>query len=82
MILFLYRSESVEKPSPVDKSYEPVSQVTPSLPPATLPKPSTEGKIKFLTVKISSVIQDSHENASVYCIMLCAERHSLLLPYT
>lgn len=38
------RSESVEKPSPVEKRYEPVSQVTPSLPPATLPKPSPEAK--------------------------------------
>uniref|UniRef100_A0A8C4HVQ9 Zona occludens protein 1 n=1 Tax=Dicentrarchus labrax TaxID=13489 RepID=A0A8C4HVQ9_DICLA len=33
------RTESVEKPSPVEKKYEPVPQVTPSLPPATLPKP-------------------------------------------
>uniref|UniRef100_A0A3Q1EWM5 Zona occludens protein 1 n=1 Tax=Acanthochromis polyacanthus TaxID=80966 RepID=A0A3Q1EWM5_9TELE len=33
---------SVEKPSPVEKKYEPIPQVTPSLPPATLPKPSTE----------------------------------------
>nr|XP_019935502.1 PREDICTED: tight junction protein ZO-1-like isoform X7 [Paralichthys olivaceus] len=39
-----YRTESVEKPSPVEKKYEPVPQVTPSLPPATLPKPSTEAK--------------------------------------
>ncbi|KAM9410324.1 tight junction protein 1 isoform 2-T2 [Pholidichthys leucotaenia] len=38
------RMESVEKPSPVDKKYEPTPQVTPSLPPATLPKPSTEVK--------------------------------------
>ncbi|XP_047437677.1 tight junction protein ZO-1 isoform X3 [Mugil cephalus] len=38
------RMESVEKPSPVEKKYEPVPQVTPSLPPATLPKPSTEAK--------------------------------------
>uniref|UniRef100_A0A3B4U0B5 Zona occludens protein 1 n=1 Tax=Seriola dumerili TaxID=41447 RepID=A0A3B4U0B5_SERDU len=30
------RTESVEKPSPVEKKYEPVPQVTPSLPPATL----------------------------------------------
>ncbi|XP_017297213.1 tight junction protein ZO-1 isoform X4 [Kryptolebias marmoratus] len=34
------RTESVEKPSPVEKKYEPVPQVTPSLPPAILPKPS------------------------------------------
>uniref|UniRef100_A0A4W6CYN0 Tight junction protein 1 n=1 Tax=Lates calcarifer TaxID=8187 RepID=A0A4W6CYN0_LATCA len=40
-----YRTESVEKPSPVEKKYEPVPQVTPSLPPATLPKPSPEGKM-------------------------------------
>ncbi|XP_069553744.1 tight junction protein ZO-1 isoform X13 [Brachyistius frenatus] len=38
------RTESMEKPSPVEKKYEPVPQVTPSLPPATLPKPSTEAK--------------------------------------
>uniref|UniRef100_A0A3B5AXP2 Zona occludens protein 1 n=1 Tax=Stegastes partitus TaxID=144197 RepID=A0A3B5AXP2_9TELE len=30
----------------VEKKYEPVPQVTPSLPPATLPKPSPEGKSK------------------------------------
>lgn len=61
MILFLcYRSESVEKTSPVEKRYEPVPQVTPSLPPATLPKPSPEGKI-------SSVTKNSHEDASVCC---------------
>lgn len=39
-----FRTESVEKPSPVEKKYEPVPQVTPSLPPAILPKPSTEVK--------------------------------------
>ncbi|XP_042358085.1 tight junction protein ZO-1-like isoform X7 [Plectropomus leopardus] len=38
------RTESVEKPSPVEKKYEPVPQVTPSLPPATLPKPAPEVK--------------------------------------
>ncbi|XP_008403422.1 tight junction protein ZO-1 isoform X6 [Poecilia reticulata] len=38
------RTESVDKPSPVEKKYEPVPQVTPSLPPATLPKPSAEVK--------------------------------------
>uniref|UniRef100_A0A673CZ25 Zona occludens protein 1 n=1 Tax=Sphaeramia orbicularis TaxID=375764 RepID=A0A673CZ25_9TELE len=32
------------KPSPAEKRYEPVPQVTPSLPPATLPKPSPEAK--------------------------------------
>ncbi|MEQ2188880.1 hypothetical protein GOODEAATRI_019487, partial [Goodea atripinnis] len=37
-------TESVEKPSPVEKKYDPVPQVTPSLPPATLPKPSPEAK--------------------------------------
>uniref|UniRef100_A0A3P8T996 Zona occludens protein 1 n=1 Tax=Amphiprion percula TaxID=161767 RepID=A0A3P8T996_AMPPE len=36
------RTESVEKPSPVEKKYEPVPQVTPSLPPATLPKPPSK----------------------------------------
>ncbi|XP_054476535.1 tight junction protein ZO-1 isoform X9 [Anoplopoma fimbria] len=38
------RAESVEKPSPVEKKYEPVPQVTPSLPPAILPKPAPEAK--------------------------------------
>ncbi|XP_036950384.1 tight junction protein ZO-1 isoform X9 [Acanthopagrus latus] len=38
------RTESVEKPSPVEKKYEPVPQVTPALPPATLPKPAPEAK--------------------------------------
>ncbi|KAK5608879.1 Tight junction protein ZO-1 [Crenichthys baileyi] len=38
------RTDLVEKPSPVEKKYEPVPQVTPSLPPATLPKPSPEAK--------------------------------------
>ncbi|XP_041848610.1 tight junction protein ZO-1 isoform X10 [Melanotaenia boesemani] len=38
------RTESMDKPSPVEKKYEPVPQVTPSLPPATLPKPSPEAK--------------------------------------
>ncbi|XP_047219986.1 tight junction protein ZO-1 isoform X4 [Girardinichthys multiradiatus] len=38
------RTESVEKPSPLEKKYEPVPQVTPFLPPATLPKPSPEAK--------------------------------------
>ncbi|XP_035986688.1 tight junction protein ZO-1 isoform X3 [Fundulus heteroclitus] len=39
------RTEPVEKPSPVEKKYEPVPQVTPSLPPATLPKPLPEAKV-------------------------------------
>lgn len=34
----------MEKPIPVEKKYEPVPQVTPSLPPVTLPKPAPEGK--------------------------------------
>ncbi|XP_061671455.1 tight junction protein ZO-1 isoform X2 [Syngnathoides biaculeatus] len=38
------RTESVEKPIAPEKRYEPVPQLTPSLPPATLPKPSTEAK--------------------------------------
>ncbi|XP_029284519.1 tight junction protein ZO-1 isoform X11 [Cottoperca gobio] len=38
------RTESVEKPSPLENKYEPVPQVTPSLPPATLPKPAPEAK--------------------------------------
>ncbi|XP_049573852.1 tight junction protein ZO-1 isoform X4 [Syngnathus scovelli] len=38
------RTESVEKPSTAEKRYEPVPQLTPTLPPATLPKPLTEAK--------------------------------------
>ncbi|XP_019722854.1 tight junction protein ZO-1 isoform X8 [Hippocampus comes] len=38
------RTESVEKPNAAEKRYEPVPQLTPSLPPATLPKPSTEAQ--------------------------------------
>ncbi|CAJ1049732.1 tight junction protein ZO-1 isoform X8 [Xyrichtys novacula] len=38
------RTESLDKPAPVEKKYEPVPQVTPSLPPATLPKPAPEAK--------------------------------------
>ncbi|XP_034535492.1 tight junction protein ZO-1 isoform X9 [Notolabrus celidotus] len=38
------RTESLDKPTPVEKKYEPVPQVTPSLPPATLPKPAPEAK--------------------------------------
>ncbi|XP_024150764.1 tight junction protein ZO-1 isoform X7 [Oryzias melastigma] len=38
------RTEIVEKPSPAEKKYEPIPHVTPSLPPATLPKPSLEAK--------------------------------------
>lgn len=34
----------MEKPIPVEKKYEPVPQVTPTLPPVTLPKPAPEGK--------------------------------------
>ncbi|XP_075877647.1 tight junction protein 1 isoform X4 [Nelusetta ayraudi] len=40
-----FRSESVDKPSPVEKKYEPIPQVTPSLPPTTLPKPAPEAKL-------------------------------------
>uniref|UniRef100_A0A3Q0R5G8 Zona occludens protein 1 n=1 Tax=Amphilophus citrinellus TaxID=61819 RepID=A0A3Q0R5G8_AMPCI len=39
------RMDSVEKSSPLEKKYEPVPQMTPSVPPATLPKPSADGKI-------------------------------------
>lgn len=45
----------MEKPSPVEKKYEPVPQVTPSLPPATLPKPAPEGNIycfNYIAVRI------------------------------
>uniref|UniRef100_A0A3P9QHX4 Zona occludens protein 1 n=1 Tax=Poecilia reticulata TaxID=8081 RepID=A0A3P9QHX4_POERE len=45
--LSYYRTESVDKPSPVEKKYEPVPQVTPSLPPATLPKPSISERGPF-----------------------------------
>ncbi|XP_024911364.1 tight junction protein ZO-1-like isoform X2 [Cynoglossus semilaevis] len=38
------RTESGEIPSLLEKKHEPVPQVTPPLPPATLPKPSTEVK--------------------------------------
>ncbi|XP_035761261.1 tight junction protein ZO-1 isoform X4 [Neolamprologus brichardi] len=38
------RMDSVEKPSPLEKKYEPVPQVTPAVPPATLPKPSPDAK--------------------------------------
>ncbi|XP_056268707.1 tight junction protein ZO-1 [Pseudoliparis swirei] len=38
------RMESVEKPIPVEKKYEPVPQMMPSLPPAILPKPAPEAK--------------------------------------
>ncbi|XP_028999490.1 tight junction protein ZO-1 isoform X9 [Betta splendens] len=38
------RTDSVDKPAPVEKNYDPVPQVTPSLPPATLPKPLSEAK--------------------------------------
>ncbi|XP_034414259.1 LOW QUALITY PROTEIN: tight junction protein ZO-1 [Cyclopterus lumpus] len=38
------RTESVEKPVPVEKKYEPVPQMMPSLPPAILPKPAPEAK--------------------------------------
>ncbi|KAM8894449.1 tight junction protein 1 isoform 6-T6 [Spinachia spinachia] len=38
------RTESVEKSIPVEKKYEPVAQVTPSLLPAVLPKPTPEAK--------------------------------------
>lgn len=49
--LLRYRTESVEKPSAVEKKYEPVPQVTPSLPPATLPKPSAEGNEALVQAK-------------------------------
>uniref|UniRef100_A0A3Q2XQX9 Zona occludens protein 1 n=1 Tax=Hippocampus comes TaxID=109280 RepID=A0A3Q2XQX9_HIPCM len=44
------RTESVEKPNAAEKRYEPVPQLTPSLPPATLPKPSTEDKKTFISL--------------------------------
>uniref|UniRef100_A0A7N8XBP4 Tight junction protein 1a n=1 Tax=Mastacembelus armatus TaxID=205130 RepID=A0A7N8XBP4_9TELE len=54
------RMESVEKPSPAEKKYEPVPQVTPSLPPATLPKPSTEGYIFFSQRKKNCIQELKH----------------------
>ncbi|XP_028329059.1 tight junction protein ZO-1 isoform X4 [Gouania willdenowi] len=38
------KTESIEKLNPADKKYDPVPQVTPSFPPATLPKPTPEAK--------------------------------------
>uniref|UniRef100_A0A3B4FHT4 Zona occludens protein 1 n=1 Tax=Pundamilia nyererei TaxID=303518 RepID=A0A3B4FHT4_9CICH len=38
------RMDSVEKPSPLEKKYEPVPQVTPAVPPAILPKSRSKGK--------------------------------------
>uniref|UniRef100_A0A7N6ABY6 Zona occludens protein 1 n=1 Tax=Anabas testudineus TaxID=64144 RepID=A0A7N6ABY6_ANATE len=54
------RTESVEKPSPVEKKYEPVPQVTPSLPPATLPKPSPEGKLLNFFFFYNNSLTDLH----------------------
>lgn len=46
MVLILCpRMDSVEKSSPLEKKYEPVPQMTPSVPPATLPKPPPDGKL-------------------------------------
>uniref|UniRef100_A0A8C7ZPZ8 Zona occludens protein 1 n=1 Tax=Oryzias sinensis TaxID=183150 RepID=A0A8C7ZPZ8_9TELE len=38
------RTEILEKPTPAEKKYEPIPQMTPSLPPAKLPKPPVEAK--------------------------------------
>uniref|UniRef100_A0A672JJS5 Tight junction protein 1a n=1 Tax=Salarias fasciatus TaxID=181472 RepID=A0A672JJS5_SALFA len=48
------RSDSLDKPNPAEKKYEAVPQVTPTLPPATLPKPSPEGK-RFVKMDLCSV---------------------------
>uniref|UniRef100_A0A3Q3E3Z0 Zona occludens protein 1 n=1 Tax=Labrus bergylta TaxID=56723 RepID=A0A3Q3E3Z0_9LABR len=40
-------------PSPVEKKYEPIPQVTPSLPPAILPKPAPEGEHYFYPLQVS-----------------------------
>ncbi|XP_013881787.1 tight junction protein ZO-1 [Austrofundulus limnaeus] len=55
------RMEPVEKPSPVEKKYEPVPQVTPSLPPAILPKPLSEAKppVRESTVQSNFLPQKS-----------------------
>uniref|UniRef100_A0A8C7ZQX8 Tight junction protein 1a n=1 Tax=Oryzias sinensis TaxID=183150 RepID=A0A8C7ZQX8_9TELE len=39
------RTEILEKPTPAEKKYEPIPQMTPSLPPAKLPKPPVEAKM-------------------------------------
>ncbi|KAM8877218.1 tight junction protein 1 isoform 9-T9 [Synchiropus picturatus] len=45
------RTESIDKLMPVDKKYEPVPQVTPALPPATLPKPEAKPSASEDTVQ-------------------------------
>ncbi len=74
----------MEKPSPVEKKYEPVPQVTPSLPPATLPKPAPEGEIYsfyYVVWILSDTRFYSQEDASVLCFTLktlSPEKHCLL----
>uniref|UniRef100_A0A8C6P4X1 Zona occludens protein 1 n=1 Tax=Nothobranchius furzeri TaxID=105023 RepID=A0A8C6P4X1_NOTFU len=52
-------TESIEKPSPLEKTYEPVPQVTPSLSPSTLPKPASEGR-SFSTDLLDSSTAKPH----------------------
>uniref|UniRef100_A0A3Q1HXC6 Zona occludens protein 1 n=1 Tax=Anabas testudineus TaxID=64144 RepID=A0A3Q1HXC6_ANATE len=54
------QTNNMEKPSPVEKKYEPVPQVTPSLPPATLPKPSPEGKLLNFFFFYNNSLTDLH----------------------
>ncbi|XP_070411136.1 tight junction protein ZO-1 isoform X5 [Nothobranchius furzeri] len=60
------RTESIEKPSPLEKTYEPVPQVTPSLSPSTLPKPASEAKphARENTVQTSFLPQKSFPEKS------------------
>lgn len=44
VFMFCCRTEILEKPPPAEKKYEPIPQMTPSLPPAKLPKPPVEGQ--------------------------------------
>uniref|UniRef100_A0A671VBT0 Zona occludens protein 1 n=1 Tax=Sparus aurata TaxID=8175 RepID=A0A671VBT0_SPAAU len=56
-------------PSPVEKKYEPVPQVTPALPPATLPKPAPEGTL------FSQKERKSCQDFILYKTVLSADPH-------
>uniref|UniRef100_A0A3B3I8D1 Zona occludens protein 1 n=1 Tax=Oryzias latipes TaxID=8090 RepID=A0A3B3I8D1_ORYLA len=43
----LQAQTSQKKPPPAEKKYEPIPQMTPSLPPAKLPKPPVEGQMRL-----------------------------------
>lgn len=65
MVLSLWhRPESVEKPSPVEKKYEAAPQVTPTLPPVTLPKPAPEGTAE-VPVQQQLVL---HQSSQLTCL--------------